>query len=74
MWALGTVVWYNLIWLECLPLIVTAASTKSHQCNAIMVVHKEHNAKDNLYLFQEAFYAQVFSHFNQAYITLMQLS
>lgn len=30
-----------------------------------MVVHKEHDAKDNLCLSQEVFYARVFSHFNQ---------
>lgn len=37
-----------------------------------MVVHKEHDDKDNLYLSQEAFYGQVFSHFNQVYIMSIQ--
>lgn len=37
-----------------------------------MVVHKEHDAKDNLYLSKEAFYAWVFSHFNQVKIMSMQ--
>lgn len=40
---------------------IHVCSITSHQCDTVMVVYKEHNAKVNLYLSQEAFHARKFN-------------